>query len=191
MFAVLALLASLIYGAADFLGGMAGRRMPVFTVVLWSQAVGLVLAVVAALGFPASQQRQLTGLGWGAIAGLLGTAGLVALYRGLAMGRMSIVSPIAALLSGLLPLGIGLGIGERPSPVQWIGIALAFPAIWLVASASAADVGRRRGGIGYGIVAGFGFGFFFAAIAQAGDGAGFWPLVGARMASVASVGIIA
>jgi drug/metabolite transporter (DMT)-like permease len=182
MSVLFALLASLIYGAADFYGGMGGRRMATIVVVFWSQLVGLILGVVVSLFFPAPS-LELSDLIWGAVAGLVGTGGIFALYQGLARGRMSVVSPLAALLSALIPLGIGLGMGERPLPLEWMGVALALPAIWLVSRAG--DQGDDSPvGVGYGIVAGLGFGLFFAAIAQTGDGAGFWPLVGARVSSV-------
>jgi drug/metabolite transporter (DMT)-like permease len=187
--ALLALIAAAIYGAADFLGGLAGRRMPTVAVVLWSQAVGWILAVIAALLFPAVNVTAID-FWWGAGGGLAGTVGIYALYQGLAAGRMSVVSPVAALLTALVPLALGLGLGERPGLVEWIGIALAFPAIWLVASTTQ-EVEDGSGGVRYGLLAGLGFGLFFAALAQAGDSGGFWPLVGARSASVALVAIVA
>ena len=109
-------------------------------------------------------------------------------YQGLAQGRMAVVSPVAALVGALFPLGIGLALGERPIPVEWIGIALALPAIWLVAA-----VGKIEGpnGLVHGVVAGVGFGSFFAAIAQTGEGSGFWPLVGARITQVVVLALMA
>jgi drug/metabolite transporter (DMT)-like permease len=100
---------------------------------------------------------------------------------------MAVVSPVAALVGALFPLGIGLGLGERPVPVEWIGIALALPAIWLVAA-----VGKIEGpnGLVHGLVAGVGFGSFFASIAQTGDGSGFWPLVGARVTQVVVLAVM-
>ncbi|HKY47943.1 MAG TPA: DMT family transporter [Acidimicrobiia bacterium] len=177
---VLALLASLTWGAADFLGGMMGRRVPTTLVVLWSQSVGTILGVVAALVFPADQVH-FSDLLWGFLAGAAGTAGLYFLYEALARGRMAVASPAAALVGAVLPMGIGFAIGERPLPVQWIGILLALPAIWLVA-----QVGNFAGfnGLVYGLIAGAGFGSFFAAITRSGEGSGFWPLVAARMMQV-------
>lgn len=177
---VLALLASITWGAADFLGGMMGRRIATTLVVLWSQAVGMILGVVAALVFPADQVH-LSDLLWGAVAGAAGTAGLYFLYEALARGRMAVASPAAALVGAVLPMGIGFALGERPLPVQWIGILLALPAIWLVA-----QVGNIAGynGLLYGLIAGAGFGSFFAAITRTGEGSGFWPLVAARTIQV-------
>jgi len=187
MSALLALLASVTYGAADFLGGMMGRRIPTTMVVLWSQSIGLMLAVVAALVLPADHVAA-SDFVWGALAGATGTVGLYFLYQGLAQGRMAVVSPVAALVGALFPLGIGLALGERPIPLEWLGIALALPAIWLVAA-----VGKIEGsnGLLHGVVAGAGFGSFFAAIAQTGEGSGFWPLVGARITQVIVLAVMA
>ena len=187
MSAFFALLASLIYGAADFYGGVAGRRMATSAVVFWTQLVGLVLGVAVSLIFPAPSFR-ISDLIWGAIGGTMGTGGIYALYQGLAKARMSVVSPLAALLSALIPVGFGLAIGERPVPLEWVGVMLALPAVWLVASGVSESDGSN-GGAAYGILAGLGFGFFFVALAQTGDGAGFWPLVGARLASVTLMAI--
>lgn len=164
-----------------------GRRMPTTMVVLWSQSVGMLLAVVAALIFPANQV-DLADFAWGAVAGAVGTVGLYFLYEALARGRMAVVSPAAALVGALIPLGIGLALGERPLPVEWIGILLALPAIWLIAT-----VGEVEGfsGLFYGFIAGAGFGSFYVAIAQTGEGSGFWPLVGARITQVTLLAVIA
>ncbi len=187
MSAVFALLASLIYGAADFYGGVAGRRMAASAVVFWTQLVGLVLGMGLSVLFPATS-FQVSDLIWGAIGGIVGTGGIYALYQGLAKARMSVVSPLAALLSALIPLAFGLAMGERPIPLEWLGVILALPAVWLVAS-GVSESDESNGGVGYGILAGLGFGFFFVAIAQTGDGAGLWPLVGARGASVTLMAI--
>jgi drug/metabolite transporter (DMT)-like permease len=73
-------------------------------------------------------------------------------------------------------------LGERPQVAEWIGVVLALPAIWFVASGSSSEGGS--GGVLLGLLAGVGFGLFFVALSQAGDSAGFWPLVAARAASV-------
>ncbi|MBK5268272.1 MAG: EamA family transporter, partial [Acidimicrobiia bacterium] len=187
MSAVFALLASLTYGASDFLGGLLGRRMPTMVVLVWSQGTGLILAVAGSL-VVAADHVVWTDFVWGGAGGLAGTVGLYCLYQGLAEGRMAVVSPVAALVGVLVPAGVGLTLGERPLPVEWIGMLLALPAIWLVASVGHIE---GTGGLGFGIVAGLGFGFFFAAVAQTGDGSGLWPLVGARITQVSVLVVLA
>ena len=189
MSVVLALLASLTYGAADFLGGLIGRKVPILAVVLWSQSAGLVLALVAAVVFPA-EAVAVSDFWWGAIGGTVGAMGLFYLYKGLAEGRMAVVSPVTALVGAIVPLGIGLAIGERPGLIHSMGIVLALPAIWLVAAGPASTF-ETKGGARYGVIAGSGFGLFFAAIAQTGAESGIWPLVGARVATVTLVAIVA
>jgi drug/metabolite transporter (DMT)-like permease len=183
MAAILALAVSVTYGVADFVGGLMGRRLPVMALVLWSQAIGLVMVLVVALGFPADVVRW-QDPAWGALAGTAGTMGVYFLYRGLAEGRMTVVSPLTALVGAVIPVGVGVSIGERPVPLEWLGIAIALPAIWLVSTAAPTGEGSRSGGALMGLLAGLGFGLFFAAISRAGAGAGFWPLVGARAAQV-------
>lgn len=187
MSAIFALLASLTYGVADFMGGVVGRRVSTLTLVFWSQFVGLIFGVGASLLFPTTSLETRDVI-WGAVAGLAGLIGIFALYHGLAWGRMAVVSPLAGLISALIPLGFGVALGERPQGVEWLGVGIALPAIWIVAAG--AETEKGHGGAGMGLIAGLGFGLFFAALSQAGDGAGFWPLVAARAASVGLLAIV-
>ena len=92
----LAVLSSLAYGAADFLGGLATKRgSTVFSAVVWSQATGLVLVLLLLPFFPRASPTA-ADLGWGAATGLAGGVGLAFLYRGLAVGVMSVVAPVTA-----------------------------------------------------------------------------------------------
>jgi drug/metabolite transporter (DMT)-like permease len=185
MAALLALSAAVAYGVGDFLGGVASRRVPPTAVVLWSHIVGLVmLAGLAPLLAGEVSSQALT---IGAAAGLMGGAGVALFYQGLAVGSMSVVAPIAALLSAAVPVVVGLATGERPSPAAMAGIALALGAVVLISREGPVT---RRGplhwqALALAVAAGLAFGLFFVAIDQAPDGSGIWPLVGARMASVA------
>ena len=89
--ALLASLSSLIWGVADFAGGTTTRRASVFSVVMWSQMIGLVIALVAAPFFGGSFESG--SIGWSALAGIGGATGLLALCRGLSIGRAAIVAP--------------------------------------------------------------------------------------------------
>ncbi len=91
MAVVLALASAVVYGAADFLGGLSSRRASAFGVVALSQLAGLValLLLLPWLGGRVSPAD----LGWGAAAGLAGAAGLVVFFRTLATGVMSVVAP--------------------------------------------------------------------------------------------------
>jgi drug/metabolite transporter (DMT)-like permease len=184
MAALLALSAAVAYGVGDFLGGVAARRVPATAVVLWSHVVGLVmLGLMAPLlgGAPGGGALAI-----GALGGLFGGTGVALFYRGLAVGSMSVVAPIAALLSAAVPVVAGLGAGERPAPAALVGIALGLGAVVLISRerTTAGPQPVHWQAVALAVAAGFGFGLFFIAIDQAPDGAGIWPLVGARAASV-------
>ena len=184
MAALLALSAAVAYGVGDFLGGVAARRVPATAVVLWSHVVGL--AMLGAMAPLLGGSPSGTALAVGAVGGVLGGTGVALFYQGLAVGSMSVVAPIAALLSAAVPVVAGLGSGERPTPAALVGIALALGAVVLISRETPAD---RSGPVHWQAVAlavgaGLAFGLFFVAIDRAPDGSGIWPLVGARAASV-------
>ncbi|MGH2540314.1 MAG: EamA family transporter, partial [Actinomycetota bacterium] len=119
----LALASGLTWGSADFVGGLMSRRLPTAVVMVVSQGTGLILTagLVIALGEPRPEARFLVA---GALGGLAGAIGLASLYRGLAVGRMSIVAPVAAL-SGVVPVVVGFLQGERPAALQLVGMVVA------------------------------------------------------------------
>jgi drug/metabolite transporter (DMT)-like permease len=138
---MLALASGMAWGTADFLAGLAARRLQLLLVMAVSQggALALLLTVVAVRG---EGPRETVAVGYGLAAGALGAVGLAALYRALAIGRMSIVAPTASL-SGVVPLVWGLARGDRPSGVQAAGIVLA--------SRSPEDGSGRRTAVGVGL----------------------------------------
>jgi uncharacterized membrane protein len=179
---VLATVCAVVYGTADFFGGLATRRSRVLAVVVLSQITGLAL-VVALLPF--LPETLTTGaLTWGMAAGVSGAAGLVLFYRALATGVMSVVAPLTATASAILPVLFGLATGERPEPVALGGVVLALLAVLLVSrdSSPAATAGRNYGSILTSLAAGAGFGGFFILLSQAPEDSGMWPLFGARLA---------
>lgn len=128
---VLALGAAASWGSADFLGGVSTKRLSILTVSAVSQFAGFLFTVVVVLVSGTSMpggRTLLIGLGTGA----LGTVGLAALYSALAIGPMGVVAPLAAM-SGLVPLAVGLIRGERPEPIQLVGVALALTGVVLAA----------------------------------------------------------
>ena len=127
MAAILALLSSLLWGSADFLGGTLSKRHKAFAVTGLSQIFGLLVGLIAMAVTGAFLAPTLAFDGFfisGAIAGIAGLIGLVSLYSGLATGRMGVVAPISAL-SALVPLAIAFIEGERVSPLQILGMAIA------------------------------------------------------------------
>ncbi len=183
---LLALGSSLVWGVSDYVGGAVTRRAPAQIVVLWSQAVGFFVAVVGAMVI-GGRLDLASGL-WGAAAGVGGAVALASFYKGLATGRMAVVAPVASLVGAGLPIVVGLAQGERPTSSTLAGIAVAIPAIWLVSGGEAGDGGRA--GIGLAIAAGVGFGVFFIFLGQTPEEVGLWPLVPARITSVAAMSIV-
>jgi drug/metabolite transporter (DMT)-like permease len=183
----LALASAVSYGAADFCGGHASRRAATSTVLVASQLVGL-LCVLLVIPVVASAAPDGADLAWGAVAGVCGFVGLYLLYRSLALGAMSIVSPITAVVAAVVPVVAGLALGERPGVVPFIGIALALAAIALVsrtpADASAHHVRLGPGILGVALLAGLGFGLFFVALSRTSDDAGLWPLISSKSVSI-------
>jgi drug/metabolite transporter (DMT)-like permease len=189
---VLALAAALVYGSSDFLGGLASRRTSTISVVVASQAVG-VLVLVAVVPV-AGGHAVASDLAWGAVCGVVGAAAIALLYRGLAIGTMGIVSPVSAVLGASIPLVYGVALhGERPASLAYAGIAAALAAVVCVGATP--DTHRPRGlppGLLEAVGAGVGFGAYFIVLAQMRADAGMVPLLAARVTTVAlllSVGL--
>jgi len=176
-----ALAASISWGAGDFSGGLATRRAQVLSVVIGAYVVGLIMLIALALKWSEPFPSTLD-LIWGSAAGLAGAVGLVAFYQALAVGRMGIVAPIAAMLSAAVPVLFGVLIEGLPGPLQLIGFALAFIAVGLISGLGV--VKGRPKGLGLAFLAGLGFGSFFILISRVSHGAVFWPLAAARLSSV-------
>ena len=196
---VFGLAAALIYGAADFVGGLVSRRTNVLSVVLFSQLWGTAPLLLAVPFFGAAVGRE--DLAWGAAAGLAGAAGIVFLYRGLSIGRMTVVAPTTAVEAAIIPVIFGLAGGERPSALALAGVALALPAVALVSSSprggpddgagDGGSEGRLPPGLLDALAAGLAFGFFFISLERTGSGSGLWPLVMARATAMSSVAAVA
>ena len=196
MVVVLALGAALFYGAADFLGGLASRRRSALAVVVWSQAVGL-LVLIGALVFVPGIPRA-SDVAWGVACGLGGAFAIGMLYRGLAVGVMGVVSPITAVLAAAIPVIWAMARGERPALLALVGIACALVAVVLVSAstpqtrddedaplARAPQRHRLPPGVPEALVAGVAFGFFFIALAQTHADGGLYPLMWTRLSSLA------
>lgn len=139
---VLSLVAALLWGTADFFGGTASKRQPSSTVLLWSSLVALPTMAIIALvaGDLVFDART---IGWGIVAGVSCSIGIVLLYRGLATGIMGVVAPIAST-SVLVPVVVGLLRGDRPGLAQLLGIAVAIGGVILAGGPNLRDF--RTGG---------------------------------------------
>jgi drug/metabolite transporter (DMT)-like permease len=154
----------------------------VYSVVIVSQLIGAVFLVTLAFSLEESIPST-DNLILGGIAGVSGAIGLVALYLGLASGRMGVVAPVTAVVAAAIPVIFSFLTEEPPATSQLLGFGMGLIAVWLLSS------GGDRGAIqarelGLALTAGLGFGLFFILIDQVSQSAVFWPLVAARMASV-------
>ncbi len=188
----LALGSSVLWGLSDFLGGLKSRsyRVPFVLTLMYASSLAVMGAFVALRGEgPPPATYLLAGLA----AGLFGIAGLMAFFRALAIGTMSIVAPIAS--TGVaLPVLVGLLSGDRPGPARSLGLALAVAGVVLASredDGGAANPRQRRQSIALAMVAGLGFGtyFVFAEIASRGDVA--WALVLSRTSALPFVALLA
>ncbi len=181
--APLALLGALIYGAADFLGGLAARRLRSAVVTATAAAAGLVVLLPALL--LAGSTWQLADLLWGALSGITGAVAIGLLYACLALGPMSILSPITAVVSAIAPMLWGLLVrGEELSPLGYLGLAFALVAIVLVAFLPGERITRPSlRGILMAVGSGAGIGAFLIIIDQTSTDSGVLPLVANRSVS--------
>jgi drug/metabolite transporter (DMT)-like permease len=184
----LALGSAVLYGAADFLGGLASRRASTIVILVVVQAVGLVPLVLLLPLLPGTLLRS--DLPWGVAAGLAGSAGVGLLYRALAVGTMSIVAPTTAVCAVVLPVAVDAAGGQRLAPVTWAGIGLALVAIVLIsrhdAAGSSADAKPLRlpPGLALAFISGVAIGLFFISLARTSAGAGILPLLVSRSTSL-------
>jgi drug/metabolite transporter (DMT)-like permease len=198
MIELLALGSAVLYGSADFFGGLTARRANTIATVFWSQFVGLVLLTLFLPFLPAAtvSSRDWT---WGFIAGFSGGIGVALLYRALAVGAMAVVAPTTAVIAAMIPVAFAFVMGERLRPLTLAGVALALVAIGLVSrpaseSSTGPEKTKRRGfppGFGLALLAGVAVGIFFLSLARTTTAAGMWPLMAARFSSIALFGLIA
>lgn len=162
MSVALALLSSVMWGVGDFLGGIAARRLHVIAIVGLSQSIGLV--GVVAVGTSLHADWDWSALRWAVLASAGGATGLLTFYKALSIGRMGIVSPIAAL-GGLVPMTAGLIGGDRPSWLQGIGLGVAIIGV-VFASGPELSGGADPKPVLLAFAAALGFGIALWAIAE-------------------------
>lgn len=188
--AALALLSAFAYGAADFLGGLAARRLRAIVVTATAAASGLVLL---ALLFPVLGGSWVAAdVWWGALSGVTGAIAIGLLYACLALGPMSVLSPVTAVVSAVAPIVWGLFVsGERLSLVGYLGLPVALVAIVLVAFLPGEKVSRPSGrGLAMAVGSGLAIGAFFILIDQTSAESGIVPLLMNRAVNALITGSI-
>jgi drug/metabolite transporter (DMT)-like permease len=184
---LLALAASASWGVSDFLGGLTSRRLSLATVMGITTPLGVVLiaVVVAARGTAPPGSSFLL---WGALAGVLGAAGIGSLYYGLSVGQMGVVAPISAT-APLIPITFGLVRGDRPTSVQAIGIGFALVGMVLTSREHDSGSGRTRIATGavFGLIAAVALGFSLVTLDEAANADPYWATLILRTASSVAV----
>ena len=186
----LALFGAVVYGAADFFGGLAAKRLRSIVVTAASAASGLVflallLPFVGGVWAPAD-------VAWGAVAGAFGVIAIALLYACLAIGPMSILSPLTAVVSAIAPMLWGLFVnGETLSAIGYLGLGVALVAVVLVGFIPGERVVRPSArGLIMAVGAGLAIGAFLIAIDQTSSESGLVPLVMTRATNMAITAII-
>lgn len=184
----LAIASSLVYGVSDFLGGLKSRSLPLLAVLLVSQGAALaVLALIAGVLTEAPPDGRY--VAYAALAGLAEAVGIAALYRGLAVGVMSIVAPVAATAPAV-PIVAAALLGELPGAAQSAGIALAVAGVAAISFQRGTDSPRDVGpSVMFGVLTALGFGGFLVAMDAASEGSVLWALLVARLVSVATYAV--
>ena len=186
MLSILYCIASaLSWGAGDFAGGLATRRLGAYRAVFYGDALGL-LALFVALAFHPEEIPPTGSIVLSALAGVLGSFGLLVLYFSMARGLMSIAAPVSALFAAALPVIVGAFTQGLPTRIQFIGFGLALLAVWLI---SQGDEAHRfhidcLSDLRLPLLAGLGFGCYFILMhyAVSGISATFVPMIASRFA---------
>lgn len=179
---VLAIGSSLAYGFADFLGGLGSRRAHVLKTVMVAAPASLLVELVLwpFLGASFPPEAVL----WGAASGASSALAFMLLYRCLAIGPMNVLSPITALVSAVIPVGVGLLQGERLGALALIGLPLALVAVVLISASPGASASRpSRGAILLAIGAGTAIALQLICLHQAPFDSGLGPLIVGRATS--------
>ncbi|MGO4536501.1 EamA family transporter [Leifsonia sp. 2MCAF36] len=177
--AVLGLIGAFVYGSADFLGGLASRRIGPLRTTAVGAVAGLVLLLVAlpAIGGTWSSEA----LGWGVLSGVAGSVAIALLYACLAIGPMSILSPLTALVSALVPVTWGLVGGDRFQPIGYFALGLGLVAVVLVGFVPEKGAVRPRPrALIMAVAAGAMIGVFLILLDQTPDDSGVVPLIANR-----------
>jgi drug/metabolite transporter (DMT)-like permease len=181
--------AAVAWGAGDFAGGMASRRVAAVRVILVSQVLGslLIAGLVLVRGEPLPPPTDLMR---GALAGVGGGLGLFLLYYSLAQGKMGVAAPLTAVAAAGIPLVVGVWVDGAPPPVTLAGFLLALAAIWMISHPDGGAPLRTRD-VGVPLLAGVGFGLYLTLIGGIETpGALFWPLLAARATSITTLAIV-
>jgi len=178
--AALALAAAASWGVGDFFGGLKSRSLNPVAVLIVAQPIGLTLlaiwVAVRGQGPPGSSVL------WACLAAVLGTTGLIAFYKGMAAGALSIVAPIAGA-GAAIPVIWGLAHGDHPSGYQELGFAAALIGVVLASFERRPEAARLAAGVGWAAIAMVAFGAYYIPMHEATHGDFLWAAFVFRLTS--------
>ncbi len=186
-------LSALSWGAGDFAGGLASRKLGAYRAVLYADFFGLFLILFTLLIFPEAVPSGLA-LFYAVIGGALGSVGLLILYYSMTKGQMSIAAPVSALFAAVLPVVVGAITEGLPNGLQVIGFGIALMAVWMISSGNQTERFRLEHlmDLRLPILAGVGFGsyFIFVHMATQQTDAVLWTMVASRLAGTLLVFVV-
>jgi drug/metabolite transporter (DMT)-like permease len=187
------LFSGLSWGAGDFAGGLASRKLGAYRAVFWADLLGL-LIILPVLGIFREPLPPAAILINAAIGGALGSFGLLVLYYSLSVGKMSIAAPVSALFAALLPVVVGLFTQGLPTPSQFAGFGFALAAVWLTSQGHSEEKFQLKhlADLRLPILAGLGFGsyFIFVHYASKDSGSVLWTMIVSRLAGTLLLWIV-
>jgi drug/metabolite transporter (DMT)-like permease len=185
----LALGSALVYGISDYLGGRSSRRFAPLSVTFFAELTLLVL-FVPTVPFIEDGQPTAAAIGWGVVAGVMGSLGVFGLYAALSRGSMTVVAPVTGVVAAAVPVVAGFAMGERPGSLTVVGIVLAIVAVGLIGGVVGVTHQRVDAAtVVLAVLVGGAFGLMFIAYARTGDDAGLWPLAWARLGGTPMLGV--
>lgn len=185
---ILGFATSLVYGFADFFGALGSKRIQPVVVTFWSGLSGLGLLLVASLFMGADFSDS--GIFWGITAGVASAFAMTCLYASLAIGPISILSPLGAVVSAIVPMIVGSLQGDRFSLWGWVALAGILVAVALVGFVPGDDVRLpSTKGLLLGLAAGAGIGLVLIALAKAPHDTGLTSVIFLRATSAALLGL--
>lgn len=189
MAALLALIASLTWGVADYMGGIASRKAsPTQVLVVAYPSGAVIITLMAFLAVPGEFSTDAAL--WGILAGSIGALAVALLYIALSRGPMGVVSPITAVMSGAVPTAVGLLNGERLTPLGITGIAIAALAVILVSREKGEHVKVAPSTILISIASGSAIGLYLSALSLAPEESGIWAATVGRWTSSILVAVV-
>ena len=179
---ILGLLSALSWGAGDFTGGLAARKVGAYRSVFYAEVIGVIFLFIVILvsNEPIPDTRAQV---FAILAGAFGTLGLMLLYHSMTLGLMSIAAPVSALLAAVLPVLVGVFTEGLPDVLTVIGFGFALLAVWLVSQSEGGvkDILSHLSDLKLPLLAGIGFGFYFVLMHQATrNGGAIWHMVFSR-----------